>query len=80
MLSRCSQPSNKAYRYYGGRGVKVCDRWRHFANFLADMGERPTGLTIDRIDPHGDYEPGNCRWTTQAEQNRNQRRYIKAAA
>jgi len=71
MLTRCYTPSNISFPYYGGKGVKVCERWRNsFANFLADMGERPKGKTIDRIHG-GNYEPGNCRWSTQKEQVRN---------
>jgi hypothetical protein len=74
MLGRCYRPSIRGWEYYGGRGVTVCDRWREsFEIFLEDMGERPAGRTLDRIDPEGNYEPGNCRWSTLSEQRRNRR-------
>lgn len=73
MHARCRYPSMKTYVNYGGRGITVCTRWSSFENFLADMGERPTGLTLDRLDSDGNYEPGNCTWSTRAEQNRNHR-------
>lgn len=72
MIQRCSDPGKDNYKHYGARGIVVCDRWQVFENFLADMGGRPEGTTIDRIDNDGDYEPGNCRWATQTTQVRNQ--------
>lgn len=71
MLARCGNANHAAYPRYGGRGITVCERWQKFENFLADMGERPGDLTLDRIDNDRGYEPGNCRWTTRAVQVRN---------
>ncbi|MCX8017695.1 MAG: hypothetical protein N2690_07345 [Rhodocyclaceae bacterium] len=74
MVSRCTNPNFDAYPYYGGRGISVCDRWRLFENFLQDMGEPGPDESIDRIDPSGDYEPGNCRWSSKIEQANNTRK------
>jgi len=75
MRQRCNNPNHPVYKDYGGRGIKICERWNDFANFLADVGERPhPKLTLDRIDVNGGYEPTNIRWATHKEQMGNQRR------
>ena len=72
---RCYNKKDRVFKHYGGRGISVCDRWLHsYQNFLADMGRRPNGTSLDRIDVNGNYEPGNCRWATKAQQARNTRR------
>lgn len=75
--NRCFNENNKDYVNYGGRGIIMCERWNKFENFLEDMGECPEGLTLDRINNNGNYEPGNCRWATHSEQNKNQRKRSK---
>lgn len=75
MIQRTTNPTNSHWKYYGARGITVCDRWRHsYEYFLSDMGESPPGLTIDRIDNDRGYEPGNCRWADYSTQNNNKRR------
>lgn len=73
MVGRCTRPTHIRYADYGGRGITVCDRWRDFANFYADMDERPEGRSLDRIDNDLGYSPQNCRWATASEQASNKR-------
>lgn len=77
MRSRCRSSTANGFKNYGGRGIKVCARWDIFENFLADMGERPEGTTLDRWPNNdGDYEPGNCKWSTKSEQQQNTRTVV----
>ncbi len=78
MIDRCINPRNISFRTYGGKGISVCDRWLRIENFVADMGLRPEGLTLDRIDSNGDYEPTNCRWAHILDQQRN-RSFVKCS-
>jgi hypothetical protein len=80
MKERCSNPNHSHWNYYGGRGITVCDRWRDdFWAFAADMGHRPDGTSLDRVDNDGPYSPDNCRWATAAEQSANRRTSRKAS-
>ena|SRR3990167_8379272 len=76
MITRCRNTKHISYLNYGGRGIKVSKRWLKFENFFADMGERPVGKSLDRINTNGNYEPDNCRWASRKEQILNQRRVI----
>ena len=78
MVQRVTNPNAGGYEGYGGRGIRICASWRSFENFLADMGVRPDGTTLDRIDNDGNYEPGNCRWTSASQQQRNKRPALRS--
>lgn len=77
MHTRCTNPKSHDYGSYGGRGIKVCVRWNQFSRFLSDMGERPVGTSLDRINPDKGYYPKNCKWSTKDEQASNQRTNVR---
>ena len=76
MLSRCENPNDAAYKHYGGRGITICDEWHDINNFIADMGKKPSGKSLDRIDVNSHYNKNNCRWATPKEQQNNRRNNI----
>ena len=77
MISRCTNPDDQDWEYYGGRGITICPQWLNsVVTFAEDMGPRPMGMSLDRIDDDGNYEPGNCKWSTQIEQLANRRPYV----
>ncbi len=76
MMQRCNNPNNCSYKYYGGRGIVVCERWRDFKKFYKDMKDRPIGLELDRINNNKGYNKANCRWVTRKEQMRNTNRIV----
>lgn len=81
MKERCTNPNHIRYRHYGGRGIGICKQWlENFLTFLNDMGERPAGMTLDRIDINRGYEPSNCRWATVSEQNANRKPWLRKKA
>ena len=73
MVARCTNPAQQSYKYYGARGITVCERWMQYENFLADMGEPTKGMSLDRVDNDKGYAPDNCRWATASEQQKNKR-------
>ena len=73
MMQRCYNKNSNGYKRYGGRGIQVCDRWHTFTNFYTDMGEKPEGMSLDRIDNDADYSPENCKWSTRQEQTLNRK-------
>lgn len=79
MLRRCEDSGVDAFKHYGARGIAVCERWHEFENFLADMGRRPAGMTLERADVDGNYEPSNCSWIPAGEQSRNTRRTVRVS-